>query len=131
MASCDPRGRDCIEENSLKTFQCDPTCTGIYADVEWVGQYIEQEIQVENTDIKENFRNEKGEETKEKEDKQGDKADADKEVNNTKNPTRLQEEETDMGDLNLAGPNQVKWRYSDQEIEELESDKIFYLKKII
>ena len=74
-----------------------------------------EEIQVE----------ENGEKTKEEADKQGDKGDADNEVDDTRNPTRLQEDETDIGDLNPAGPNQAKWGYSDQEILELESDKIF------
>ena len=44
MAICDVKGRDCIDENSSKTFECNTTCTGIYADVEWVGKNIEEEF---------------------------------------------------------------------------------------
>ena len=44
MAICDVKGRDCIEENSSKTFECNTTCTGIYADVEWVGKNIEEDF---------------------------------------------------------------------------------------
>ena len=44
MAICDTKGRDCIEKNSFKTFECNTTCTGIYADVEWVGKSIEEEF---------------------------------------------------------------------------------------
>ena len=44
MAICDAKGRDCIEKNSSKTFECNTTCTGIYADVEWVGKNIGEEI---------------------------------------------------------------------------------------
>ena len=45
MAICDVKGRDCIEKNSSKTFECNTTCTGIYADVEWVGKNIEEEFE--------------------------------------------------------------------------------------
>ena len=30
-----PKGRDCIERNFTRTFNCNATCEGIYADVEW------------------------------------------------------------------------------------------------
>ena len=53
MAICDARGRDCIEKNSSKTFECNTTCTGIYADVEWVGKNIEEEFK--NDDIQTNL----------------------------------------------------------------------------
>ena len=39
MGICDPKGRDCIEENSSKTFKCNTTCVGIYADVQWVAKF--------------------------------------------------------------------------------------------
>ena len=42
---CDPNGRDCIEESSDETFNCSTSCTGIYADVQWVGSDIEVEIE--------------------------------------------------------------------------------------
>ena len=38
---CGPKGRDCIEKNYTKSFNCSPTCEGIYADVQWVGTKIE------------------------------------------------------------------------------------------
>ena len=47
MAICDAKGRDCIEKNSSKTFECNTTCAGIYADVEWVGKNIEEELKDE------------------------------------------------------------------------------------
>ena len=46
------KGRDCIEENSSKTFECNATCIGIYADVQLVVRDIEEE-----------FKNEKPEDT--------------------------------------------------------------------
>ena len=53
MPICDIKGRDCIEKNSSKTFECNTTCTGIYADVEWVGKNIEEEFK--NDDIQTNL----------------------------------------------------------------------------
>ena len=53
MAICDTKGRDCIEENSAKTFECNTTCTGIYADVEWVGKNVEEDF--EDDDIETNL----------------------------------------------------------------------------
>ena len=50
MAICDAKGRDCIEKNSSKTFNCNTTCVGIYADVEWVKKDIEVEANEEKTD---------------------------------------------------------------------------------
>ena len=44
MEICGPKGRDCIERNSTKSFNCSTTCEGIYADVQWVGKKIEQEV---------------------------------------------------------------------------------------
>ena len=35
MEKCSPEGRDCIEKNSLQTFNCSETCEGVYADVLW------------------------------------------------------------------------------------------------
>ena len=34
MDVCDLKGRDCIERNSTKTYNCSTTCVGIYADVQ-------------------------------------------------------------------------------------------------
>ena len=50
MATCDPKGRDCIERISSETFHCNTTCAGIYADVEWVKKDIEVEISEEKTE---------------------------------------------------------------------------------
>ena len=47
MKICDAKDRDCIEDNSAKTFNCNTTCVGIYADVQWIGQNIEQEFEEE------------------------------------------------------------------------------------
>ena len=33
MDVCGLKGRDCIERNSIKTYNCSKTCVGIYADV--------------------------------------------------------------------------------------------------
>ena len=46
---CDLKGRDCIENNSSKTFNCNTTCVGIYADVEWVKKDIQMVISEEKT----------------------------------------------------------------------------------
>ena len=50
MATCDPKGRDCIERISSETFHCNTTCAGIYADVEWVKKDIEKEKSEEKTE---------------------------------------------------------------------------------
>ena len=42
LEMCSPKGRDCIERNSTKSFNCSTTCEGIYADVQWVGKKIEE-----------------------------------------------------------------------------------------
>ena len=47
---CDLKGRDCIEKNSSKTFNCNTTCAGIYADVEWAKRDIEVEVNEEESD---------------------------------------------------------------------------------
>ena len=41
QAICDAKGRDCIEENFSRSFYCNSTCTGIYADV----QKVESQMQ--------------------------------------------------------------------------------------
>ena len=43
MTIYDPKVRDCIEENSSKTFHCNTTCAGVYADVQWVAKDIDQQ----------------------------------------------------------------------------------------
>ena len=42
---CSPTGRDCIERNSTRSFNCSTTCEGIYADVQWVGKKIEEDVE--------------------------------------------------------------------------------------
>ena len=46
MGTCGPEGRDCIERNSKKTFNCSVTCEGIYSDVDWFID-IEEEMEEE------------------------------------------------------------------------------------
>ena len=48
MVTCDAKGRDCIEKNSPKTFDCNATCVG--SDVQWVGRSIEKELKNEKPD---------------------------------------------------------------------------------
>ena len=38
MKRCNPEGWNCIERNTMNTFDCDVTCEGIYADVQWVNE---------------------------------------------------------------------------------------------
>ena len=48
MEICSPTGRDCIERNSTKSFNCSTTCEGIYADVQWVGKKVEEDVEDED-----------------------------------------------------------------------------------
>ena len=58
---CNPKGRDCIEKNSLESFNCNTTCVGIYADVQFVKKSMKDELEVEQvqepleTEFKEKF----------------------------------------------------------------------------
>ena len=47
MDICGLNGRDCIERNSTKSFNCSTTCEGIYADIQWIGKKIEEEMKDE------------------------------------------------------------------------------------
>ena len=49
MKICGPKGRDCIEKNSAKTFNCSMTCDGIYADIFW------KESEMEDTKDKDKY----------------------------------------------------------------------------
>ena len=40
MDVCSPKGRDCIEKNSTRTFNCSTTYEGIFADVQWIEKKI-------------------------------------------------------------------------------------------
>ena len=63
MGICDPKGRDCIERNSLRTFDCNTTCVGIYADIQFVKKDMKDKLTVEITkDAVETEFNEKFEE---------------------------------------------------------------------
>ena len=42
MKTCSPEGRDCIEKKSTSTFNCSVACEGIYADVQWVENVVEE-----------------------------------------------------------------------------------------
>ena len=42
MEICKPEGRDYVEKYSAATFNCSTTCVGIYADLQWVGNAIEE-----------------------------------------------------------------------------------------
>ena len=37
---CGPKGRDCIEKNSARTFNCSISCAGMYADIDWKDEKI-------------------------------------------------------------------------------------------
>ena len=50
MEICGPTGRDCIETNSTKSFNCSTTCKGIYAGVQWVGKKIEEDAEDEEVE---------------------------------------------------------------------------------
>ena len=45
METCSPKGRDCIERNSTRSFSCNKGCEGIYADVQWVEKKIEEDVE--------------------------------------------------------------------------------------
>ena len=45
MTKCNSRGRDCIEINSALTFNCSVTCEGVYSDVQWVDEPMEEEME--------------------------------------------------------------------------------------
>ena len=47
MKKCSPKGRDCIERNSARSFNCSATCEGIYADVQWVDERMEGDLEDE------------------------------------------------------------------------------------
>ena len=51
MEICGPTGRDCIEGNSAKSFNCSTTCQGIYADVQWLEKKTEEDAEDEAGEI--------------------------------------------------------------------------------
>ena len=44
MEVCGATGRDCIERNHAKSFNCSTTCQGVYADVQWIDKNIDEEM---------------------------------------------------------------------------------------
>ena len=47
---CGLEGRNCIEKNSAKTYNCSTTCVGIYSDVEWRKMLLEEETVITETE---------------------------------------------------------------------------------
>ena len=41
-SKCDQKGRDCIEKNFSRTFSCNTTCEGTYADVQKINNEMEE-----------------------------------------------------------------------------------------
>ena len=41
-SKCDQKGRDCIEKNFSRTFSCNTTCEGTYADVQKISNEMEE-----------------------------------------------------------------------------------------
>ena len=64
MGICDLQGRHCIERNSRKSFNCSTTCDGIFSDVWWVGNKIEEEMRDDEAEaaVEAKFKGENGEE---------------------------------------------------------------------
>ena len=52
MDVCELKGRDCIDKNSIKTYDCSTTCVGIYADVQWREILLEEEKVDREAEIK-------------------------------------------------------------------------------
>ena len=52
IEKCSPEGRDCIEINSIFSFNCSVSCKGVYADVQWVddpiveGEELEKDTEI-------------------------------------------------------------------------------------
>ena len=44
-------GRDCIERNSIESFNFSVSCKGIYADVQWVGEHMNKEVEDDEMDM--------------------------------------------------------------------------------
>ena len=52
MERCNPRGRSCIEMNFARTFDCNMTCEGVFADVQWVNEQMEESEEQEQVEVK-------------------------------------------------------------------------------
>ena len=51
MRRCGPKGRDCIEANSTRSFNCSVSCVGIYADIHWEDGGMGKEMEDESDDV--------------------------------------------------------------------------------
>ena len=51
MRKCGPKGRDCIEGNSTRSFNCSVTCEGVYADIEWLNDGFGKEMEGELAEV--------------------------------------------------------------------------------
>ena len=47
MRKCSPEGRDCIENKATSTFNWSFACEGMYADVQWVENALEEPVEDE------------------------------------------------------------------------------------
>ena len=56
MDVCNIEGRDCIEGNSTKTFNCSTACVGIYADVHREDIALEKDIDDKEAEQTSNFK---------------------------------------------------------------------------
>ena len=55
---CSTAGRDCIEQNSAKTFNCSFTCEGMYADINWKAAKMKNEMDKEKySELSSEYRN--------------------------------------------------------------------------
>ena len=52
METCNPEGRSCIEKNFAETFDCNMTCEGVFADVQWVDEQMEEPEEQEQVEVK-------------------------------------------------------------------------------
>ena len=52
METCNPEGRSCIEKNFAGTFDCNMTCEGIFADVQWEDEQMEEPEEQEQVEVK-------------------------------------------------------------------------------
>ena len=52
METCNPEGRSCIEKNFDRTFDCNVTCEGVFADVQWVDEQMEEPKEQEEVEVK-------------------------------------------------------------------------------
>ena len=51
MSKCSPKGRECIEKEANRNFNCSLSCDGIYADIQFMEEHILMDFRgkIENT----------------------------------------------------------------------------------